>query len=246
MSLSWLEYLKLTAALEPDTVTRAHLLKDAEQIAKTKKGSPPHLPEYKKLMTISGIGETKARQLAAAGITFDNVSMHLDKVPRESQLFLKFRPVTEIPGESARELAKKICKKYGAVLAGSVRRHAEFSKDIDIIIVNDQKAKGEHVKIRPQLVISDGPDKCSFLFKSGAHYYKVDLFYCDQKELPFMLLYLTGSKEFNIRMRAHAKSRGLLLNQHGLYRDSKPVLVAQTEAEIFKFIDMKWIPPERR
>ena len=260
--MDWITYLKFCAALEPDTITRAHLLLEAPQIAATKSGRPPHLPEYKKLMTISGIGESKAKELAAAGFTFENIRDRLDVLPRESQIFFKYRPVTEIPAHLAQSIAKKLCKKYGTILAGSVRRGAEFSKDVDLILIggttkstnntdaNPATSVASRLKISPLLVISDGPDRCSFLYKQkkgqSNQYFKVDLFYTTKEEFPFMLLYLTGSKEFNIRMRAHAKSRGLLLNQKGLYQNGRSILRAQNEREIFARIDMKWVPPERR
>lgn len=49
-------------------------------------------------------------------------------------------------------------------------------------------------------------------------FYKLDVFRAPVAEAVPMLLYATGSKEFNIAMRAKAKKMGLLLNQHGLFK----------------------------
>ena len=65
-----------------------------------------------------------------------------------------------------------------------------------------------------------------------------------------MLLYSTGSKEFNLKMRAHAKGLGYLLNQKGLYyANEKKELVrdgVKTEKEIFEILSLPYTPPNKR
>jgi DNA polymerase (family 10) len=64
------------------------------------------------------------------------------------------------------------------------------------------------------------------------------------------LLYFTGSKEHNVRLRGIALKRKLLLNEYGLYRVGAEArgqeLASETEAEIYAALDMDWIPPELR
>ena len=74
---------------------------------------------------------------------------------------------------------------------------------------------------------------------------------------PFTLAYFTGSKEHNIRMRQEAINRGLRLNEFGLFPESlagssigmeaaKHTLLCSDESEIYKNLDMHWVPPEMR
>ncbi len=74
---------------------------------------------------------------------------------------------------------------------------------------------------------------------------------------PFTLAYFTGSKEHNIRMRQEAINRGLRLNEFGLFPESlagssigmeaaKHTLSCSDESEIYKNLDMHWVPPEMR
>ena len=74
---------------------------------------------------------------------------------------------------------------------------------------------------------------------------------------PFTLAYFTGSKEHNIRMRQEAINRGLRLNEFGLFPENladgkigmeaaKHTLICTDESDIYKNLDMDWVPPEMR
>jgi DNA polymerase (family 10) len=64
------------------------------------------------------------------------------------------------------------------------------------------------------------------------------------------LLYFTGSKEHNVRLRGHALKKKLLLNEYGLYRVGAEVrgqeIASLTEEEIYTALGMDWIAPELR
>ena len=74
---------------------------------------------------------------------------------------------------------------------------------------------------------------------------------------PFTLAYFTGSKEHNIRMRQAAIDRGLRLNEFGLFPEkeaegkigiaaAKHTLECKNESEIYRILDMEFVPPELR
>ena len=251
MKYSWLEYLTFLAKLEQNTITRVELLRKAKEY-ELKDKPPPTLAEYMKLMTIPGIGESKAKELVNNNINYENINKHLQFLPHESQLFLKYKPITEIPKEIAQKIADKICKKYNTkftkpVISGSVRRCMAYSKDIDIIVITENSELPHELIPNNKLILSRGENKMAFLVKYKQDYYKIDMYFTKSKNFPYMLLYLTGSKEFNIKMRAHAKSRGFLLNQNGLFRDGHLVNnKAKTEKDIFNLIGMKYIEPSER
>lgn len=59
------------------------------------------------------------------------------------------------------------------------------------------------------------------------------------------ILYLTGPKYSNIKMRTIAKSKGYKLNQYSLSKDSIIVGI-NNEKEIFNILNVKYLPPEKR
>ena len=63
------------------------------------------------------------------------------------------------------------------------------------------------------------------------------------------LLYFTGSKDFNQRMRSVAKKKGYLLNEYGLYKltkKGKKKINTSNEKDIFDELNMKFIHPINR
>ena len=71
------------------------------------------------------------------------------------------------------------------------------------------------------------------------------IFICTNRTVAGTILYTTGSKMFNIRMRAIAKHQGYVLNQNGLFRDTVQI-PTKKEQDIFKILKMEWIKPENR
>ena len=57
--------------------------------------------------------------------------------------------------------------------------------------------------------------------------------------------YFTGSKEHNIVIRRRALDRGLKLNEYGVFRDDT-LVAGRTEEEVYRAVDLPWIPPELR
>jgi DNA polymerase (family 10) len=63
------------------------------------------------------------------------------------------------------------------------------------------------------------------------------------------LCYLTGSKEENIRLRAIAKRKGLLLNQYGVWRVTpkrRRRLDDNTEQGVYAALGVPYVEPEAR
>ena len=57
---------------------------------------------------------------------------------------------------------------------------------------------------------------------------------------------LTGSKEFNLRMRSYAKKLGYTLNQKGLMLHGKYLPGFNTEMDIFKYLNYNYKDPKDR
>jgi len=139
-----------------------------------------------------------------------------------------------------------------AELCGSIRRRRETSKDIDILLsADDAKPIMDAFVTLPEViqVVGHGDTKSSIVATMSIGGEKVvlnaDLRVVADESFPFALHYFTGSKEHNIRMRQRAIDRGLSLNEYGLTGNDRSIDCSE-EAEIFKALDLDFIPPELR
>jgi len=129
--------------------------------------------------------------------------------------------------------------------AGSLRRQKETVRDIDILVVSDKPKKVMETFTRlPQVgdILAEGETKSSVRTKDDV---QVDCRVVEQKSFGAALLYFTGSKNFNIKLRQIAIRKGLKLNEYGIFRKEKFVC-GKTEEEMFKALGMSYVEPELR
>ncbi|MBM4363476.1 MAG: PHP domain-containing protein, partial [Deltaproteobacteria bacterium] len=134
-------------------------------------------------------------------------------------------------------------------VAGSLRRWRETIGDIDLLVTATGAApimaafvKGPGV----ERVLAQGETKSSVVMEGGQ---QIDLRVVPEESLGAALLYFTGSKEHNVRLRGFALRKKLTLNEYGLYRigEEKGTPVAsRTEEEIYAALGLDWIVPELR
>jgi DNA polymerase (family 10) len=139
-----------------------------------------------------------------------------------------------------------------AELCGSLRRRRETIGDLDILASAKDAAPIMDAFVKfPEVmqVVGHGPTKSSIVAQMHHHGEKVtlnaDLRVLDDKEFAFGLMYFTGSKEHNIRLRQRAIDRGLSLNEYALANEKKSI-PAKTEADIYKALGLDYVPPELR
>jgi len=131
-------------------------------------------------------------------------------------------------------------------VTGSLRRRKEVIKDIDMVATtNDVAALMQYFINAPEVVqvIGHGETKSSVRFASGI---SADLRVVDGDQFPYTLLHFTGSKEHNVVLRQRAKERGLKLNEYGLFKDDESLVACDSEAAIYRALDLPFIPPELR
>jgi len=147
--------------------------------------------------------------------------------------------------------------------AGSLRRRKETIGDVDLICAARAADAGDAIaKVFTQFpevarVLGQGSTKASVLTAGGL---QVDLRIVPEENFGAALLYFTGSKEHNVRLRGRAIDQGMTLNEWGLYKQSdydkaqkktgeaptaKPV-ACRSEADVYKKLGLKFIPPEMR
>ncbi len=130
-------------------------------------------------------------------------------------------------------------------IAGSIRRHKEIVRDIDILVTAEEPKKIHNAFVKYPLaenVSARGDTKSSITLKSGMD---CDLRTVSEKEFPFALYYFTGSKEHNVAMRTVVKRGGYKINEYGLFKGNR-LIPCKDEEEIFKKFGFHYIPPELR
>ncbi len=140
--------------------------------------------------------------------------------------------------KDALKLANKIKKKIKSkcYIVGSLRRKEKLINDIDLLVTKNITL--------PYTILKNGKYYKSFLLPNNV---KLDLFFIKKKHLPFALFHYTGSKKYNIRIRAYVKKKGYLLNQYGLFRNKKLVSKnIKTEKELTKLIGVSFRKPSNR
>jgi DNA polymerase (family 10) len=138
-------------------------------------------------------------------------------------------------------------------LCGSLRRRKETIQDVDILVSADDPAPvmDRFVKLPGVFhVVGRGETKCSVVVDwDGGRGRRVkmnaDLRVVRDEQYPFALHYFTGSKEHNVAVRARAQQYGLKLNEYELVGPNQTIRCRE-EADIFRALDLDYIPPELR
>jgi DNA polymerase (family 10) len=130
---------------------------------------------------------------------------------------------------------------------GSLRRFSETIGDIDIVVVAtaaEPVMEALTSMVLVERVLGRGDRKTSVVTRRGM---QVDLRVVEKHQLGAALLYFTGSKGHNIKLRMRALSRGLTLNEYGLSEvEGGKVIASHTEADIYAALGLPWIPPVLR
>jgi DNA polymerase (family 10) len=134
-----------------------------------------------------------------------------------------------------------------AAYAGSLRRMRETIGDVDLLVASEEPGPimeaftGYGVVDR---VIASGDTKSSVVTRAGL---QVDLRVIPLEAWGAAMIYFTGSKAHNIRIREMAVRQGLKLNEYGLYvAKTGKLIVAETEEEVYERLGLPWIPPTLR
>ncbi len=130
-------------------------------------------------------------------------------------------------------------------VGGSLRRMRETIGDIDILATSKAPAEVMLAFVgmpEVQEVLLQGETKSSVILSDGM---QADLRVLDTECYGAGLLYFTGSKDHNIKLRSLAISLGMRLNEYGVFRGDEQVAGA-TEAEAYKALGLPYIEPELR
>ncbi|MDY0813267.1 DNA polymerase/3'-5' exonuclease PolX [Kitasatospora purpeofusca] len=156
--------------------------------------------------------------------------------------------------DAATALAERIVAALTAVpgctrcaYAGSLRRMRETVGDIDILATAEDSAPlMTALTTLPYTaeVIGTGPTKTSIRTTDGI---QVDLRVVTEEDWGAALVYFTGSKAHNIKLRTMAVRAGLKLSEYGLFdAESGEKIVSASEDEVYAALGLPWIAPPLR
>jgi len=194
------------------------------------------------------LAEHKLRTLKGFGPkSEDNLSQALARLEAQGS-------VARTPISVALPLATRLVARLAEVpgvaraeLCGSLRRFAETIGDVDILAVAADPEPVMEALVTASAVdrvIGRGPTKTSVLTRRGT---QIDLRVVKASEFGAAWLYFTGSKGHNIKLRQRALARGLTLNEYGLSElDTGRVVASETEEDIYRALDLPFIPPVLR
>lgn len=223
-----LEELTLVEGLGPKRIKILYQKLEIRNIKDLEKAAKAH-----KIASLFGFGE-KTEKNILEGIEFFKKS-------RGRFLLGEILPVAK---EIYRKL-KELKEVERIALVGSLRRMEETIGDIDFLVVskNPKKVMDFFVSLPGIVKVwGKGPTKSSVRMEEG---FGVDVRVVRRESYGAALQYFTGSKEHNIITRKIAISKGLKLNEYGLFKGTK-MIAGEKEEQIYKKLGMQWIPPEIR
>jgi len=131
-------------------------------------------------------------------------------------------------------------------LGGSLRRMRATVGDIDILAAaRDSRAIMDAFVNRKDVarVLGKGETKSSVEFTHGL---QAQLWVHPPEHWGTALVYATGSKDHNVRLREYALKRGYSLSEHALQRKDGSEVTCEREEDVYKTLGLPFIPPELR
>ena len=129
--------------------------------------------------------------------------------------------------------------------AGSYRRKRDTIGDLDVLVVAEDVEQVMDCFAdcpgRTQILLR-GETKMSIRLGTGL---QVDLRVVSAESFGAALQYFTGSKEHNVVLRGMAKSRGLKINEYGVFRGDERIAGSEEE-EVYATLNLPCFPPELR
>jgi DNA polymerase beta len=163
------------------------------------------------------------------------------------------------------ETAIKIDPQLFVTICGSYRRQNRTSGDIDLIMVHPHVKTLNDVKkinyieiyvgvlkqkgiIIDSLTSDDVYTKYMGICKLGKDYplRRIDIRYMPYESYYSAILYFTGAKDFNRKMRHIADDMGYTLNEYGLFDENNHPFVINSEKDIFDILSMEYLTPDKR
>ena len=164
-------------------------------------------------------------------------------------------------------LIDNVDKKLRIQICGSYRREKPASGDIDVLVYSNKRS-GSKIPTNEEMFervieqftldefivdsLTPNVNKTKFMgvcrYTKGYPVRRIDIRFIDKERLACAMLYFTGSGEFNMKMRSYALKKGYSINEYAIKdkKTGKEVSGIKTERDIFKFLGLKYVPPNKR
>jgi DNA polymerase (family X) len=206
-----------------------------------------------RIASLPGMGERTAANLRDA-VARSGLGSKEQRVPLVDAL-----PIAERITARLREVPGVV----DAAFAGSARRYRDDVGDLDVLVATDDPDPVTETFVSlPDVArtVGSGGTKTSIATHDGL---QVDLRVVPPASFGAALVYFTGSKAHNIRLRQRALQRGWTLNEYALAELLVPaedeaadapaptsrtgeVIASRTEEEVYAALELAWVPPELR
>ena len=254
------------------TADKIRELLETGKVAKLEGLRARHPPGAVALLAIQGLGPKAIRRLRAElGITsIDDLRVALreqklralkgfgekseEKLTRAVERWEAQGTSGRTPISVAHPMATRIVARLltlpgvsHASVCGSLRRFRETIGDVDIVVAAEVAGPVMQALLALPLVdrvLVQGEAKTSVVTQRGT---QIDLRVVAPHQIGAALLYFTGSKGHNIKLRQRALGRGLTLNEYALSEiEGGRVIASETEEQIYAALGLPFIPPVLR
>lgn len=188
-----------------------------------------------KVRGIRGLGVKTEENLARA---LQNVRSEGDRILIDSAL------------DTAETIIAALRERVGVSMisyAGSLRRMRDTIGDIDILVGSQDAAPimAAFTEMpRVKQILAKGDTKSSIITRTGLN---VDLRVVPGDAWGAAMIYFTGSKAHNIKIREVAIRKGLKLSEWGLFEaETGRTIAARTEEDVYDALGLPWILPTMR
>jgi DNA polymerase/3'-5' exonuclease PolX len=231
--------------------SRLKMLKETVQIS----------PLEEQLVHATGFGPVSIAKAIAKGYTTVEQLQYDDELNDVQRKGLKWLQHTSvrIPRSDANTIYQIVTWCWRDIpgltieMMGSYRRGEDTLGDIDIAVCSPHSSVTVHqliallgTYIAETFGISDKLFQGIF-YQPGGYGRHVDIKLATPEEWPYMLLYFTGSKQFNKVMRGIALSKGYTINEFRMENEiDKTWYIAPNEISIFSFLGLRYVEPRDR
>ena len=158
-------------------------------------------------------------------------------------------PLADVIGIAEELLARVrgIAGVRAATLAGSYRRMRDTVKDLDVLVATDVPRDALGAVAADALVREVVASGDTRLTVRTLRDLQVDVRAVAPSSWGAALVYFTGSKAHNVRIRERALRRGTTLSEYGVFgRDGGERLAGDDEEAVYRELGLPWIPPTLR
>ncbi len=186
---------------------------------------------------LEGLGEKTAQKI------MENIAGYEERMGKERRFLIG--EVMATVDQIVKKL-EKVASVSRVAPAGSYRRMKETVGDIDILVgsKNNKRVMKEFASfLEVKKVLEFGETKTSVVIEGLD--IQMDVRVVPKESFGAALMYFTGSKDHNVHIRSLALRQGLKVNEYGVFQNNTRI-AGKTEDEIYKLLNLQFIPPELR